>query len=373
MSLSSITEILDGHGNSLLNTAAPPVVPRNHHDLSSDQPRAAIDSSVITAAKAALDDGQTHYVDVPGIPVLRQALADYLSNDCGCRYEQSQVIVTAGIQESRFLTLQKIGEAFGHIALPAVVHPGVKQAIGVRPLTVHQLPVDPNTLLPTLAGIEAGLAAGQKLFYLESPTRLTGKTFSSEALATLADMVKTAAATVIWDQGLSPWAGADYTSLAALPDMSSRVATIGEAFPGTGLESWFLGYIAAPAEWVGVMTKQKQIMAICTSTASQYAGVAAAQIFADQRAEQLDRLKQIRQTVVNQVQAAQLAVADGDAASMLALRLAADEKAAVTARLAEAGYGFADGTDFGDSTIVRLAITFDDTIVSACKKMTGES
>ena len=73
MSLSSRIEILEGHENSLFITATPTAVPRHQHDLSGDQPPAVLDDSILAEVKAALDNGQTHYAPVAGIPALRQA------------------------------------------------------------------------------------------------------------------------------------------------------------------------------------------------------------------------------------------------------------------------------------------------------------
>ncbi len=114
--------------NPLLNAAVLPVAPQSAHDLSVDHPTQALAPSMVTTTVEALQSGETHYVDVPGIRPLREKLATFLHNVGLAEYGVDHVLVTAGLQEARFLTIQKIGEQFGRIGMPAVVHPGAKLA-----------------------------------------------------------------------------------------------------------------------------------------------------------------------------------------------------------------------------------------------------
>ncbi|MEM7801492.1 MAG: aminotransferase class I/II-fold pyridoxal phosphate-dependent enzyme, partial [Chloroflexota bacterium] len=234
-------------------------------------------------------------------------------------------------------------------------------------------PVDStNGLLPTLAGVKTALEAGHKLFYLESPVRLTGQAFNESEVSALASLFKEHDATVIWDQGMSPWMDqAAYFPLASHPDMNKQVTLIGEAWPGSGIEHMFLGYIASSPAWMPQMTKQKQIMAICTSTASQYAGLAAANLYTEQHTEQLERLAQTKKAVIDLLSPAYgtTAIFNNSTASVLALSLSEDEKSKCISRLQSAGIGYADGKDFGDDSIIRIAMTFDDVAITACQQL----
>ena len=347
------SRILEQHNNNLLlNSPTPPLMLAGVHDLSGDDITAPIDEHMIATTIEALESGQTHYVEVPGIPPLRTALAEYLRTAYNAGYEQANIIVTAGIQESRFLTVQMIGEAFGKIALPAVVHPGVKTAIGVRPMPIETIAVDAR-LLPTLEGIRGAFEGGSRLLYLESPSRLTGAAYTAEEVAGIAALAGEFDATIIWDQGAAPWA-ADYTSLASAA--ANRTALIGEAFPGTGLSSWFIGCIAAPEQWVATMQSQKQIMAICTSTPTQYAALEASKHYADSQISQRRRLSQVRQSLVETL--AQFGeVLPGETATIVAVRLPEADKQRLVDRLGVSGISVTDGADFGAPDVVRFTVS----------------
>lgn len=346
--------------NELLHAATQASMQRSARDWSVDQPTRPPDPAILTASLQALEDGQTHYVDVPGIGPLRKALATYLNLP---GLDETNLLVTTGIQESRFLTIQKIGEQYERIGLPAVVHPGVRQAIGVRPMEIEPLAVDDATLLPTLESLRSVLDAGCKLVYLESPGRLSGATYDQETIAAIAQLIIEFDAGVIWDQGLAPWA-TDYVSLATAPNIAERVAVIGEAWPGIGLESWAIGYIGTTnAAWFDPVRSQKQIMAICTSTASQYAALQAAEEYATVHATQVEQLAAARQMVVETIEGAGAKILSGATATLLALRDTA--AGAVATRITAAGGIYADGADFGAAGVLRLTMIPEQTITLA--------
>jgi aminotransferase len=364
-------DVIERHKtNELLQAPLQTAMQRNENDLSVDQPNNQPDSSIIEAAGKALEEGNTHYVDVPGIAPLREALTKYLESVGVQGYEPQNVLVTAGIQESRFLSIQMLGELFESVAIPSVVDPGVKKALGVRPIDQHRIPVDEaNGFLPTISGIKEALEKGCSLIYLESPSRLTGASFSAEDLKEIADLVREHDAAVIWDQGLLPWVDETQSpSLASQSGMKHRVALIGEAFPGVGLESWFIGYIAVNAEWLERMRSQKQIMAICTSTPSQFAALKAAEIYPQFRNQSRSTLSDLRNSGLQDGGAGAVEVLPGQAANLVAFRISNAGDAA--AKLSQAGFDVAQGEAFGAPNVLRISIVAGNNHTEAFKVLT---
>ncbi len=352
--------------NELLQ--APTIGPmrQSTHDLSVDQPTVAPDMTVLAASLQAMEAGNTHYVDVPGIPALRAALAGAMVDLGLIGYGQDSMLVTAGVQEARFLAIQKIGEGYGRIGVPAVVHPGAQQALGTRALTIDAIEVDTADYLPTLDSLRAALADGCRLLYLESPSRLSGAVYDETQVIAIAALLEEFDAAAIWDQGLAPWV-AGYRSLAGEPGMHERVAVIGEAWPGQGLESWAMGYIGAKEDWFEPMRSQKQIMAICTSTAAQYAALKAAELYAENHAAQVADLTELQAAAAAQTSGSGLVAVPGAAVNLLAIR--GENAEQVAAKLDEAGYRVADGADFGAPGVLRLVVMLDDVIGQALRSL----
>lgn len=348
-------EILKDHrANAALNAALPPAIGRHAKDLSADGLFSPLDERVIAASSEALEAGQTHYVDVPGIAPLREAIADSLNRASGTNYAPGNIIVTAGVQESRFLTIQKIGENFESIAAPTVAHPGLRKALGVRERKVVPLPAEAaRGFLPSVDAIAEAVAAGCRLLYLESPSRLTGAAYSSGEAAAIAQILGESGASAICDQGLSAWVDGGCASLAALEEAPAQITTIGEAFPGMGLASWFIGTIAAPEDQIPAMQSQKQIMAICTSTAAQFAALEAGSLFDAAHPPKLAQLRRLRSEILASAESLNLEVIAGDALNIIALRASDD----IAERLRGAGYDFADGAAFGAPDVIRLTVS----------------
>ncbi len=351
MASQTTAEILERQrANAALNTPLPGAIAREARDLSADGSASPLDERVIAAAAEALEAGETHYVDVPGIAPLRSALAEHLRATSGAHYESGNIIVTAGVQESRFLTLQKIGENHASVAVPAVAHPGLQKALGVRPREIVSLPVDEaRGCLPSIDGIEAALQGGASLLYLESPSRLSGACYHADEVQSISQLLERHGASAIWDQGLAPFVAGGCPSLAAHDADRARLTCIGEAFPGMGLESWFIGYIAAPESEIAAMQSQKQIMAICTSTAAQYAALEASKLVGETRPARASRLKALRAEALERARALGIDALPGGAANIIALR-------ASQANLRDAGYAAADGEHFGAPGLLRLNV-----------------
>ena len=344
---------------------------RSPHDLSLDHPTTQPDPDIIESATRALEAGNTHYAPVPGIAPLRQALTLYLQDLGLSAYGPEEVQVTAGMQEGRFLLIQMLANSYTGLGLPAVVHPGARMAAGVRPLEVTELPVDSaKGMLPTLAGLRVALEAGCKLLYLESPVRLTGVMYDAAAVAEIAAMVKHFEAAVIWDQGLAPWVlHGDYVSLGAQEGLAQQVAVCGEAWPGVGLESWFIGYLAANQDWLGQggIRSQKQLISICTSTPSQYAALEAATIYAKKHQEQIETLAHHRQEAVAIARKIGLDPLPGASVHLMALPVS--NGTIQREKLQAAGFEVVDGHAFGAPDVLRLTITFDNTIHQALSNL----
>jgi len=344
-------------GNQLLNVPGIDPMANAPGDLRGDQPAGVLDGAIAEAAARALESGQTHYVDVPGIAPLREATARLLSEQ-GARCVTDNLMITAGIQEARFLALQVIGEVVGPLVLPESVHPGVRQALGVRAIKHKLLATDlERGMLVDLSALRAALTAGARLIYLEAPVRLTGANYDEATLRAIAALAAEHEAGFIVDQGLAPWSDGPTAGAVLAAEGLKRTALLGELAPGLGLQSWQIGYLAADEAWLPPLQSLKQIMSICTSTASQFAALEAMEYLAGAWAD-LRRDLGVRHEAARAVAAERgLNPLQGGALSVLALRPRDPE--ATRAALIAAGCTPADGASFGAPGVLRLAVVAD--------------
>src|SRR5688500_17599509 len=82
-------------------------VRQSPHELSVEPPASEPEWRLLEAAAGALEGGQAHGVDVPGIDPLRERIAELLRDPFGVESAEPQRgVVTATVQPSRFLTIQ---------------------------------------------------------------------------------------------------------------------------------------------------------------------------------------------------------------------------------------------------------------------------
>jgi len=63
---------------------------------------------ICEAAKASLDRGDTHYTPSPGIPELRQAIAEKLRKENKIEADKNNIIVTPGAKQAIFETILSV-------------------------------------------------------------------------------------------------------------------------------------------------------------------------------------------------------------------------------------------------------------------------
>jgi aspartate/methionine/tyrosine aminotransferase len=251
------------------------------------------DREVIRRVMETLRNGETHYVDVPGNPNLRAQLGEYLKSE-GIA-EGGSVLVTAGIQEARFLTVQVLGQAAGKACFPNVVHPGVRAVLTVRDLDhfFMESGID-HGMLASAATVRRALSDGAKVLYLESPSRLTGACYEKAELDEIISLCKEHGASVIIDSGLHPLVDGPCGSSACRFKIDDGTFVIGEVWPGCGIEDLYVGYILASEDMVKRIAVQKQVISICTSAPSQNGAIASGDSYSLKHPGIIDAIKKKR-------------------------------------------------------------------------------
>ncbi len=198
---------------------------------------------VIEAAAAALARGETHYTDRPGIPELRGWVARHLHERWGLRVDASQVTITCGSTEARY------------VALTLLVEPGgAALCLGDDRLIRGPLQLLGGTIVQAPA-------AALRLLYLK-PT---------DDRAAVLELLRQARVTdwwVIWDKS---FCAPDDFHPAQDAQLAERVVTIDSL--SQGLAGWRLGWMAGSAAALRLRAG-KQAITICTTAVSQWAGLA---------------------------------------------------------------------------------------------------
>lgn len=201
-----------------------------------------------------------HYVRRTGIAPLCRAVAERLAAKDIVVDPEDGVVISGGIQESRYVTLAALatGQTIYVLAEQIARYQAVADLIDAT-----LVPLAPESALPSAAG-------GVLLV-------TTADVLPSEFLGQLAAWAAAAEMTVIADESDQALLAETSTArpFAGLPDMAARTLTLG-AFPDTpGLTAWQVAWFAGPKTLVDRVAKLKQAMTICSPAAGQYAALAA--------------------------------------------------------------------------------------------------
>ena len=233
---------------------------------------------IVEAAKAALDANQHHYTGPTGIPALREAIAADLSSQYGLDYGAEETLVTAGAQEAIMLTMLAFCAPGDEVLITSPRFTTYDTAVhlcGGTPIPVPTYERDDFAL--DVAEIEARITPRTRMFVLVSPNNPTGAVTPPEAIRAIADLAIRHDLIIVADEiyGRMIYAPNEHLSIATLQGMRERTITLNGFSKTYAMTGWRVGYLAAPADLIEMLTEPRHTLSINTCTISQYAALAA--------------------------------------------------------------------------------------------------
>lgn len=229
-------------------------------------------SEVLDAAVDAIRSGQNQYPPGPGVPVLRQAIAEHQSRFWGLSYDpDTEVLVTAGATEALAACLLGLLESGDEVVLLEPMYDSYQACIAMAGATAR-----PVTLRPPDYGFDpdelrAAITDRTRVLLINSPHNPTGVVLDDEQLRILADLAIEHDLIVVSDEVYEhlTYDGVTHRSIATLPGMRERTLVIssgGKTFNTTG---WKVGWICAPAPLVAAARSAKQFLTYVSSAPFQ--------------------------------------------------------------------------------------------------------
>ena len=142
------------------------------------------------ASIQALKDGETHYGPVAGMPALREAIAQKLTEENGLAYSSDRVMISNGGKQTLFNMAMALLEPGDEVILPApywLSYPEMVTLAGATSVVVPTSEANGFKLQPEQ--LEAAITPKTKLLVLNSPSNPTGTVYSPSELAALAKIV----------------------------------------------------------------------------------------------------------------------------------------------------------------------------------------
>ncbi|WP_018126051.1 pyridoxal phosphate-dependent aminotransferase [Desulfovibrio oxyclinae] len=339
--------------------------------LAVGQPDFGTPAHVVEAAKAALDEGFTRYTPVPGIPELREAVADYYGRFYGITAVQENAIISNGGKQVLYNLLMALVNPGDEVLVPApywVSYPAMIELAEGRCVTV---PTEAeNDFLVSVEGLEAARTERTRVLVLNSPSNPTGCCYTQDQLDGIAQWALDNGVFIISDEVYDRlvYAPVEPATLARFwqkhPESCALVGALSKSFCMTG---WRLGWALAAEELVKAMSKIQGQSTSNVSSFSQKAGVVAL-------AGEWDIVEQMKEAFVRRRDIAHEIITSWgapcpkpDGAFYLFPVLdafytedAPDSAAMCNKILEEAGVALVPGSAFGDDRCIRFSYAVDD-------------
>jgi aminotransferase len=233
---------------------------------------------IVEAGRKALAEGATHYTHMLGIPQLRAAIADSIVADGGARYAADEIVVTAGAQESMFVTMLALIDPGDEVLIPSPGYNAYHQSVELAEGKVVTVPTyEKNGFALTAEAVEQAITPKTRMLCLINPSNPTGMVIPPSEVEKLAAVAAKHDLIVVSDEIYAKltYDNARVQPVASLPGMRERTVTINGFSKAYAMTGWRIGYCAAPKHFAAAIADVHYGMAICAPAVSQLAALAA--------------------------------------------------------------------------------------------------
>jgi len=253
------------------------------------------------AAIRALEQGQTKYTEVSGIPQLRAAVCQKFRRDNGLAYEPDEVLISCGAKHTLYNIFTALLNLGDELLVPSpywVSYPEQAKLLGAVPVAVPADEEKGFQLDP--AQLTRVVSPRTKAIVLNSPNNPTGAVFASETLEAVAELAVERGLWVISDECYEAFTyEGRASSIASLsPGVKARTLVVNTCSKAYAMTGWRIGYAAGPRALIAAMSDvQSQVTSNPTSIA-QWAAVEALAGPQDEVAKMVGEFDRRRRIVV---------------------------------------------------------------------------
>lgn len=243
------------------------------------------------AAIKALHDGKTGYSPPPGIPELREAIAEHVSESRGIRVKASNVVVTPGAKPVMFFTFLSCVEPGQEVIYPDPgfpIYSSLVKFVGAVPKPVPLL--EENGFSFDMDAFARSVSEKTRLVILNSPNNPTGGIVPPEDLQSIAELLAGKPVVILSDE---IYRGMQYdgepASISSIMGMQEQTVILDGFSKLYAMTGWRLGYGVMNERLAGHFTRLLVNSTSCTPVFTQLAGLEAL------RGPQEDSAKMVRE------------------------------------------------------------------------------
>ena len=267
LAISALAQQLKAEGRDVIN-------------LGVGEPDFATPDHIKQAGIDAINNNQTGYTAVDGIPELKQAIIKKLKKDNELEYQADQILVSCGGKQSFSNLCQALLNDGDEVIIPApywVSYPDMVLLAGGKPVIVEA--GQDNHFKLTADMLEAAITDKTRLFVINSPSNPTGVSYTKEELAELGKVLLKYPEIIVATDDMYEHIlfnnNKFYNILNTTPELYDRCLVLNGVSKAYAMTGWRIGYAAGPAVIIKAMKKIQGQSTSNPTSISQYAAVAA--------------------------------------------------------------------------------------------------
>jgi aspartate aminotransferase len=205
------------------------------------------------AAKRALDEGATHYAPYPGIPALREAIAEDATRRKGFDVTPDRVFVTVGGKGVMLYAILGTIDPGDEVIVPDPGYPIYESLVRFIGATPVPIPIRmENEFRLDVDELASLITPRTRMIVINSPANPTGGVLTREDLERIAALAREHDLVVLADEiyGRILYDSTEHVSIAALPGMAERTIVLDGFSKTFAMTGWRLGYAIVPPSLV---------------------------------------------------------------------------------------------------------------------------
>jgi aspartate aminotransferase len=248
-------------------------------NLGIGQPDFTPPKHILAAAEKAVRDGPHGYTSPQGLPVLRDAVAQYVGGRFKVPVTGEEVVIVPGGKVTFYFACQMFGGPGAEILYPDPGFPPYRDAARSSGATAIPYPIREEKDFGFDAEEVLSLVTPRtRLVIINSPANPTGGVVSRTEITKLAEgLVRHPHVAVLSDEIYSHqvYDGVDFTSFLSFPELRDRTIILDGWSKTFAMTGWRLGFGIWPRHLIDYVKKLITVDHSCTSVATQMAGLAA--------------------------------------------------------------------------------------------------
>ena len=341
--------------------------------LAAGEPDFTTPDHVKQAAIEAINNNQTKYTAVDGMPSLKQAIINKFAKDNGLNYEADQVLVSCGGKQSFFNLAQAMLNPGDEVIIPApywVSYPDMVLLADAEPVIVQGDQSQDFKITP--AQLKAAITDKTRLFVINSPSNPSGKSYSMAELKALADVLLDYPNVLIATDDMYEkilWTEEAFCNIVnACPELYDRTIVLNGVSKAYAMTGWRIGYAAGPADLIKGMKKVQSQSTSNPTSISQVAAQAALEGDQSRLAEMNTAFRERHDFVLaelNTIEGVDCIASDGtfyifpDFTKVMSKMGIADDVTLASRILEEAEVALVPGSAFGSPGHMRISFATD--------------